>query len=187
MVKPSSYLIRHVCVLGWRLQEHYWMIAVSFFPQSSPTAPFHLTVRCLGLPDLGPWHTSTQVGAFRMEEAIIEKRRVSQCQPTLMFVEKMATRTYGLERLILPCTVFVRLSLFFLSVLFFFFLSTSTTAISHRHLKNRKGANGCSEHTRVSYRRSQFNCLIILNELSNAQDDTCEVLRPRYIFELSWC
>ncbi|PAN08595.2 hypothetical protein PAHAL_1G450700 [Panicum hallii] len=80
-----------------------------------------------------------------------------------------------------------RLSLFFLSVLFFFFLSTSTTAISHRHLKNRKGANGCSEHTRVSYRRSQFNCLIILNELSNAQDDTCEVLRPRYIFELSWC
>jgi len=32
MVKPSSYLIRHVCVLGWKLQEHYWMIAFSFPP-----------------------------------------------------------------------------------------------------------------------------------------------------------
>jgi hypothetical protein len=57
-----------------------------------------------------------------MEEAIIEKRRVSQCQPTLMFVEKMATRTYGLERLILPCTVFVlaTVSLYFFCQFFFF-------------------------------------------------------------------
>lgn len=55
MVKPSDYLICHVWVLGWRLQEHFigWF-AFPFPGPQPPTSPFH-TVRCLGLPDFRPW------------------------------------------------------------------------------------------------------------------------------------
>ena len=124
MVKPSSYLIHHVCVLGWRLQEHYWMIAFSF----PPVLP-HITISSDSSFFGSGWFRSlayqyTTRGPFGWRKPLPRRREEkSQSVPINTDVcRKMATRIYGLKRLILPCTVFVltAVSLSFFWQIFFF-------------------------------------------------------------------